>query len=71
MAWREDSSVRFINPYNFVSLGDRVNRADIDDEERELTGVISCALTTKTPLVIADHENVTESKEVAGHKIYD
>ena len=49
----EEVSETFVNPYNFVSLG------NIKPEKKEagkggLTGVISCALKTVTPLAIPD-----------------
>lgn len=71
MGWVEKNDVKFINPYNFVSLGGEVERADIDDAKREVTGYISCTLTTKTPLAILDHEYENVRKEQNEHKIYD
>lgn len=45
----------FVNPYNFVSLGDGCRRFDIAEYNRRddlLTGVIECKLETKTPIFI-------------------
>ena len=44
------TSERFINPYNFVSINDKVIRSEI--EYGQLSGKISCVLETLTPLFI-------------------
>lgn len=58
----------FINPYNFVRLGQGVERKCADKYTGNLTGKIHCILETKTPLAIPDIENVIEKKDE--HKIY-
>lgn len=48
---------RFINPYNFVGLGEGVERKTYEEHESgNLTGKIKCTLTVKTPLAIPDTE---------------
>jgi CRISPR-associated protein (TIGR03986 family) len=47
---------RFVNPYNFITLGEKCNKS----EKRELgrlTGVLTCTLVTKTPLFIPNTTN--------------
>ncbi|MGN0605991.1 MAG: TIGR03986 family CRISPR-associated RAMP protein [Oscillospiraceae bacterium] len=58
----------FINPYNFVRLGEGVERKSSDEYGGNLTGKIHCVLETKTPLAIPDSENVIVGKDE--HKIY-
>ena len=60
-----DDQADFINPYNFISLGDGVERKQ--NKKGELTGYIDCELVTKTPLIIPG--KIT--KEVNKHKYYD
>ena len=58
----------FINPYNFVRLGEGVERKSSDEYGGNLTGKIHCVLETKTPLAIPDSENVIVGKDE--HKTY-
>ena len=47
----------FINPYNFVPVNfkeENSSRKDVKDLKGTLSGVISCTLTTKTPLCLPD-----------------
>jgi len=46
----------FTNPYNFVSLGDKCNKL-ADRNKGKLSGVLSCTITTKTPLFIPNTTN--------------
>lgn len=65
--WINDSSgLRFINPYNFVSLGSDVQRTEPTDGK--LTGKIIVRLIVKTPLAIPDTENVTT--DAISHKTF-
>ncbi len=69
-AWFEGDK-RFINPYNFVSLGDGVNRSEV--QKGNLTGNIKVSLYVKTPLAIPDSENVTETiadNKTDKHSVY-
>lgn len=61
--YQYDSSTKFINPYNFISLGTGVDRKNknSDKDEKKLTGYIDCELITKTPLIIPGKK---EEKEV-------
>lgn len=58
--WREDEK-RFINPYQFVPLGQGVNRTVHSDvtEANTVSGRIHCKLYVKTPLAIPDSEMMT------------
>lgn len=64
---------RFINPYNFVSLGDEVVRHPYNEYEKgTLTGKINCKIEVKTPLAIPDTEQKKSEKiyiEKKGKKI--
>lgn len=60
-------SYQFINPYNFIPLGDECNRQK-NNEEKKYTGYIECELKTLTPMIIIDHEKCKEDEN--GHKIY-
>ncbi len=63
--WFEDQNKRrFINPYNFVSLGSEVERTEPTDGT--LTGKIRVSLIVKTPLAIPDAEKCTTDS--IGHK---
>lgn len=61
---------KFINPYNFIPLGKQKSVYQSEESEKGLTGEISYSLITRTPLFIPDTEQVQESKEVEGHKLY-
>ena len=65
--WIEDS-VKFVNPYNFVSLGQGPERRT--SSKNELTGVIKCRLTTATPLGIPDAANRTKDNDINDHYSY-
>ena len=60
-----DKNADFINPYNFISLGDGVERKE--NQKGDLTGYINCELIVKTPLIIPG-KIVKEERE---HKYYD
>lgn len=65
------SEETFINPYNFVSVKfDKLpQKSEESEDDKNLTGVIKCTLTTLTPLAIP---NVAESVNKNGdHQIYD
>ncbi|MEJ9152468.1 TIGR03986 family type III CRISPR-associated RAMP protein [Bacillus smithii] len=50
----------FVNPYNFVSLGDKCQRHDFSALRKNselLTGVIFCSIETKTPVFIPNTTN--------------
>lgn len=65
--WFEDQNKRrFINPYNFVSLGSEVERTEPTDGT--LTGKIKVSLIVKTPLAIPDAEKCTTDS--IGHKTF-
>ncbi len=49
-----DNNRMFVNPYNFVPLGDGSKRPQTSSEKRNLTGEIICTLDIKTPLAIPD-----------------
>ena len=60
MKWIEDEK-RFINPYQFVPLGQGVSRTALseDCDESTISGKIHCKLYVKTPLAIPDSEMMT------------
>ena len=63
----EETSRRFINPYNFVGVGGDVARQE--PKSGTLTGKISCTLVVKNKLCIPDSE--TEEIDQNEHKKYD
>lgn len=73
MKWIEDEK-RFINPYQFVPLGEGVKRTELSDDTKEKTvsGKIRCKLYVKTPLAIPDSEQMTATQTFNNgtHKIY-
>lgn len=58
----------YINPYNFVPLGNGVKRTN-QPSKGNLTGHINCSLKTLTPLCIPDSE--TGKADSNEHKTYD
>ncbi|MDR1639699.1 MAG: RAMP superfamily CRISPR-associated protein [Clostridiales bacterium] len=46
---------KFVNPYNFVSIGEKVQRSPV--EYGDLTGILTCTLETLTPLFIPNTTN--------------
>ena len=44
------SEYKFINPYNFIPLGDKCHKTTY--QKGDYTGYIECILETKTPLII-------------------
>lgn len=58
--WIEDEK-RFINPYQFVPLGQGVSRTALSEncDESTVSGKIHCKLYVKTPLAIPDSEMMT------------
>lgn len=76
MEWRLNEKERFVNPYNFVTLGEK-SKKDKDallerKKNDKITGYIECELETKTPIFIPNITNdkifYTENNE---HKSYD
>lgn len=60
--YNADKSKGAVNPYNFVRLGNGVERSAV--KKGENTGVIRCRLKTATPLLIPDIPNAsTDSNE--------
>lgn len=65
---------KFINPYNFIPLGNSKKKAEEPEKKPGLSGVISYSLLTKTPLFIPNTSNDNAfdmEKMVEGHKSYD
>ena len=48
------TNVKFVNPYNFISVGQENNRRTEESDQKYLTGKLSCKLYAKTPLAILD-----------------
>ncbi len=72
-------SYRFLNPYNFVRYLDRPRpKGDVlgdcapppHDRYTGLTGMITCHVTTTTPLFVSDAHEVEPDKDHSGHRIY-
>lgn len=64
----------FINPYNFIPLGNGSKQAKKTKNNSNLSGVISYSLLTKTPLFIPNTSNddaFDMEKKVKDHKSYD
>ena len=62
-----DESVKYINPYNFITLPEKCERKPERDRKGELTGYIECVLTAKTPIIVPDVEHV-ETEDLCGGK---
>lgn len=60
--WRADDSASFVNPYNFVRLGNGVQRIRPADASGDLTGKISCRLIARTPIAMPDASVLTEDE---------
>ena len=58
-------SEKFVNPYTFIGLGNAKSMDTQSVEDKRLTGVLNCTLTTKTPLFIPN----TSNKNVFHHKV--
>ena len=59
---------RFVNPYNFVSLGNKKDSSPY--EEGDFTGCLDIKITTKTPLILLDTERVSIDNEHATYDFY-
>ncbi|ALA68991.1 hypothetical protein GT50_01495 [Geobacillus stearothermophilus 10] len=67
-----EKQITFVNPYNFISLGEKCNRKNwYEIEGRTLTGVIECTLETKTPIFIPNstHMNAFQHKNYVKGKV--
>ena len=69
MPWTEER-ITFVNPYNFVPLGGKVERETLALPVENYTGKISCQMTLKTPMALPDHEQGKASPEIAAHYCY-
>ena len=78
--WKEDNSVKFINPYNFVPLGKVCAKIEksLADSEKLVTGRIECEITPKTDLFVPNTSSdnafntySSQEKEEERHKSYD
>lgn len=71
--WETDQRKRFINPYNFVSLGEKKSSGSQKKEET-YTGSIQCTMVTKTPVFVPNSscEDAFDIKsQINDHKNYD
>ena len=73
--WKE-SNENFINPYNFIEVGDGckkgINSINHRKTKNLMTGVINCSLYTKTPIFIPNTLNSNAANlKVQDHKSYD
>lgn len=62
----------FVNPYNFVSVElEQKQEASRPTDEKELhTGILYCALRTKTPLAVPDSGEKISDDKIENHKHY-
>lgn len=70
----EETSMKFINPYHFIHLGDGVKCQEESEASNGITGFITYKLKTKTPLFIPNTSNdkAFEVENAADeHKVYD
>lgn len=58
---------KFINPYNFIPLGNLCQRTSYQDE-RKYSGYIECELKTLTPLIMIDSSKGVKDED--NHMIY-
>jgi len=74
MTWKEDANIKFVNPYNFISLGNECNRKSFDDyinNKELLTGYIECELENLTPIFIPNTTNENAFADNEKYKSYD
>jgi CRISPR-associated protein (TIGR03986 family) len=74
MTWKEDMSIKFVNPYNFISLGNECNRKSFGDyinNKELLTGYIECELENLTPIFIPNTTNENAFTDNEKYKSYD
>ena len=50
--------VKYINPYNFISLPKKCSKIDYSKYQGMLTGYIECVLTAKTPIMVPDTNHI-------------
>ena len=66
---------KFINPYNFISIDEKVDRKSINDRMigANLTGYIDCVLSTLTPIFIPNtsNDNAFGKRDTEQKKSYD
>ncbi len=60
--WVSDEEQTFINPYNFVRFDAAKPPQRKAPENGNLTGWVSCTLTTKTPLIIPDQDKAIKDE---------
>ena len=54
--------VKYINPYNFISLPKECHKIDYSKYQGVLTGYIECVLTAKTPIMVPDTNHIETEK---------
>lgn len=61
---------KFVNPYNFISIGGPISKTDITDMKPEdlVSGELVCRVTVKTPLAIPG--GVEKQEEQREHNVY-
>lgn len=73
MAEYRKGKAEFVNPYNFIPIGDSISKTDISDMKDEdlVSGELVCRVTVKTPLAIpGDVEKREEQKNQKDHNVY-
>lgn len=61
-----DESVKYINPYNFISLPEKCLRKSSEEREGNLNGYIECTLKAKTPIIVPETQDFQNDE----HKEY-
>lgn len=62
-----DKNVKYINPYNFITLPETCQRMPESERRGNLTGYIECTLIAKTPIVVPSTNDV-EEENLGGDK---
>ena len=62
-----DKNVKYINPYNFITLPENCERLPESERRGNLTGYIECILTAKTPIIVPSTNDV-EEENLGGDK---
>lgn len=54
MSYQFSNNKFFVNPYTFVEGSEKVDRTETGEESGNNTGVFTCRIYPKTPLLIPD-----------------
>lgn len=62
-----DKNVKYINPYNFITLPENCERLPESERRGKLTGFIECELIAKTPIIVPNTNDI-EEENLGGDK---